>query len=417
MNSAQSTSRSIFLTFYLVILAACQPTPPTSIAQQNIQVTGITQNDILMGQIIQVKTFDRCNAAGAFSAEVKFSEGVSETTQRSLALTVGGSAEAQIPATAKVQLEAAVEERFSYTKQNNKTQEESVRIEVPAYTRQEYTIIWKERRSEGTIEYTIDGEQKIANYSYRVGLEFDSTIGRDIDCSLPTATPVPSETSVPSTVLITATPRTLALADGCVFSKTWKADTQAPSLANPVPIRSDGCYALDELGIFANAGTLHLFKNTGNNTAVSGISTPINSNSVIEFNIYVNSLSTKLDNVSEVIFAVTPADDRLTARSTARFKLHVEDPGDGRVVHFTMADAGENTGVNLGTQHYEYGHTYKISLLLSPTEMNVFIDGYRMIEGLDIPLGAKAFYIGYDLPVFAEMDVKISNITVDGLTK
>lgn len=417
MKATKSIPQNLFRIVLLVLLAACEPPPPTPIAQEIIQITQISSDNIVTGQIVQTKTFDRCNAAGDFAAEVKFGESSSETTQKALTLTVGTGAEADIPAVAKAKVEAAVEEHFSFASETVKSHEEGVKIEVPAHTRQEYTIVWKETRDEGTVEYTVNGDPKIANYSYRVGLEFETAIGRDIDWSLPTTTPMPTSTPESPTVLITATPQPKTLMESCIFSRTWKPDSQERALADAVSIGSDGCYAMDELGMFANAGTLHLSKETGNSTAAFGIYTPVNDNSVIEFNVHVNEMSMRFNNIAEITLAVTPANDRLTAKSTARFKLHLEEAGIGKIIHFMMADVGENAGVKLGTQHYEYGRTYNIRLLLSVNQMDVFINGYRINESLEIPTGSKTFYIGYTIPVYTKMDIELSNITVDGLPK
>jgi hypothetical protein len=421
MSTAALLPRSLILFLCLAILVACQPASPTPIAGADIQVVRITVNDPVTGQIIQVKTFDQCHANSAFNSEVKFTEGRSETTQKELTLSEGASADAEVPLIAKVKLEAAVEERFSAIKQTFQGHEESVTINVPPHTRQEYTITWKETRHEGTIEYTVNGVSQSANYSYRVGLEFVSASGMDVDCSAtatPTTLPTQTSTQVASAAATSAVLRTKTLAEDCIFSRTWKPDAPNTGVLSNISIATDGCTALDELGLFAEQGALHLTKETRNNTAAAGIYTPINSNAVIEFSLYINSMSMRFNNnIAEVTFAVTPANDRLAAKSTARFKLHLEDPGNGKVIHFMMADAGENDGVKLGNQHYEYGRTYNIRMLLSANQMDVFINGYRINEKLELPQGAKVFYIGYALPVYTEMDLRVSNLTVDGLAK
>jgi hypothetical protein len=370
----------------VVLLVACQPASPTAIDQDHIEVKSITSNDTLTGQIIQTKTFNRCNAAGAFAAEVKFGETSSETTQKELIFSVGAGAEADIPTGPKAKIEAALEQHFATIKQNMNSHEEKVIIEVPAHTRQEYTIIWRETRREGTVEYTVNSQLQKVNYSYRVGLEFVSAEGNDIECPLPTVTSFP--TNSPATTSPTEeapsppsnTPEPKTIADGCISSQTWTPDASDSS-------------------------------------ALSGIYTSIKSNSVIEFSIYVTSISMKFDNVAEVIFAVTPAGARLPARPTTRFKLHLEDAGTKEIIHYMMADSGEYDGVKLGTQHYEYGNTYDIRLELSGNEMIVFIDDYQMKEHLKLPTGAKVLYIGYSLPVHSQLNVNIGNIRVDGIAK
>jgi hypothetical protein len=173
------------------------------------------------------------------------------------------------------------------------------------------------------------------------------------------------------------------------------------------------------LGIFPDrSGVLRIVDEKKRDAVASGIYTPINSDSVIEFSVYVNSMYIANPNPAAFVsFAVAPANDPMTATNTARFKLQVEDKKDAPLVYFVLADAGENNGAKYQSQHYEYGNTYYIRLELTGSIMNIYINNVRINESLAIPSGAKVFYIGYSLPAFAGVDVQVTNIKVDGVLK
>jgi hypothetical protein len=81
---------------------------------------------------------------------------------------------------AKVQLEGSIQDRFASVNTTSKGYNEVLQIEIPAHTFLEYTIIWRESRQEGTIEYTENGEPKKVDYSYRIGLQLDSSSTKKI---------------------------------------------------------------------------------------------------------------------------------------------------------------------------------------------------------------------------------------------
>jgi hypothetical protein len=419
VNIVARSSRSIALALCLAILIACKPVDPTPIAQSKVEVNSITTDSTTTGQIIQTKTYDQCNANSAFNSQVTFGDNASESTQKELTLTEGGGAEASLPAVAKVKVEAAVQEQFSVIKAINNSHQESVTINVPAHTRQEYTIIWRETRHAGTIHYTVDGVPKFVNYSYRIGLEFVSASGRDIDCSVPTNTPFPTSTPAREVTPMATPVQARTIRDGCLSARTWTPLAADAGALDAVTLSADNCYSMDAFGVFVpRPGTLQLVRETRNSAMSFGMYTPINVNSTIEFNVYVDSMHiTDESSIAEVLFAVAPSSAPGASKGTARFKLHVEDNGSRPVVHFMLADAGENNGALLGYQHYEYERTYAIRLELSGTHMSVYINNYRLNESPEIPAGSKVLYIGYNLPVYSGLDMEISNLLVDGSPK
>ena len=210
-----------------------------------------------------------------------------------------------------------------------------------------------------------------------------------------------------------------SISDGCISSATWSVASTNDNALEEVSTSASGCYKAESLGIFAdNDGVLHLNMRERKDAISSGIYTPVNNNSVITFNVYVNSMYIIYPEVPVMInFAVAPADDIMTAKNTARFKLHVEDKANTPRVYFFMADVGEYNGIKVDTRHYEYGRTYTVRLELVGNIMRVFVNDIKMNEDLLIPTGQKAFYIGYNIPVIAGVDVEINNIMIDNISK
>lgn len=415
MNTGKNKIGKLPVFLFLVLIVGCTPATPAS--QTQVVVTKITESDLVEGQITQTKTFNQCDSANPIKLEIQFGDNVSETSQQELVLGGKITGGADIPTIAKLEIEGSLEQHFASSKSSGSNHQESVGIEIPAFTRQEYTIVWKETRREGTVEYTENGEAKATDFSYRIGLEFFASSVKDIDCSLPTETPLPV---VPTASPVSETPSTLsagALAEGCINPQFW---TPISNEAGAVSPTLNGCYSVENSGIFADPqGILHLYKRDQKSAEAAGIYADIPSNySIIEFNIYVNSIYIA-DALSPafVSFAVAPASDPMTAKSSARFRLFVEKPGNDPAVLFMMADVGENNGVKITTQHYEYSRTYRIRLELVGGLMRVYINDLKMDESLSIPDGAKVFYIGYTLPALAGMDVEVSNIRIDGVPK
>jgi hypothetical protein len=107
----------------------------------------------------------------------------------------------------------------------------------------------------------------------------------------------------------------------------------------------------------------------------------------------------------------------MNTTKTARFKLQVEDNHTKPFVYFMAADAGEFNGVKVKDRHYEYGHTYTNRIELTGNVMNTFINGIPLDEDLEIPVGPKVFYVGYNAPILAGVDGEIWDLTVDSMQK
>jgi hypothetical protein len=210
----------------------------------------------------------------------------------------------------------------------------------------------------------------------------------------------------------------LTLKDGCIFSKTWQAvSRETLGLTNNPDL--NGCLSLAVTGIAADSsGVLHLLQTAKKGPLAAGIYTPIQSTSVIEFNLHVKNFYTVYSGTpSAISFAVAPISDPLKSTESARFKLLVDAPARPSLIYFVLADLGETTGNRITSQHCEYKLTYPIRLELNGVEMNVYINGKKMSEQLTLPPGPKVFWIGYDLYSQASADIEVTDLRVDGIEK
>lgn len=191
-NLSAVLRQNIFIAFTLAIalaiLNAC--TPSTTVVEVtrstsdvvDLSVVNIAEIQTVTSQISQVKTFDQCASASPLKARIQFSSSNSQSSQRELVLTAGAGGQLGLTPAIAAQIEAAIEQHFISSGLSSGGHQEEVEIEVPARSRQEYSIIWQESRREGTVDYIENGETKTVSYSYRIGLELNSSTVRDLLC-------------------------------------------------------------------------------------------------------------------------------------------------------------------------------------------------------------------------------------------
>jgi hypothetical protein len=397
----------------LIIISACSPSGATPEEQGDVAVTEITDAEIV-DEIVQTRLYNQCDSPNPLKVRMQFSESISEAKQSELTLAGKVGGEVNISPVVKAQLEASVQQKFAsiYTAENG--YQLTFDFEVPAQTHQEFTLIWRETRREGAINYQENGEEKSADFSYRVGLDFVASNTNDVGClEMPTASAISSPTPIPD-------PNNAAksLVEGCISTAVWGVYSSDPGALSNIFSSGDGCYDLSALGIFPDQeGVLRMYDRGQKTHLTHGIYTPVNNDSVIEFKVYVESMYLVYpDFPTYVSFAVAPADDPITARSSARFRLWV-DSIKNPVVLFRLANVGDSSGYRLPGQRYIFGQTYAVRLELTGNILRVIINDDDTKEALKIPTESKVFYIGYHLPIAAGVDVSIMDVKVDGVLK
>lgn len=252
----------IALAYLSITLVACSQKEPEPISQatpipEGVEVVSIDEGQVVTSEISQQKKFNQCESASSFKAEIRFSQSSEQESQNDLIFKGNVGGEIGLSEIAKVQLGSAIEKRLTNINTSGQAHDESVVIEVPAYTKQEYTIIWQEIRRDGKVEYIEGGETHIASYSYRVGVEFSSSTVIDLECSgketprITTPTPMPTYTPYP----------------------TYTHSAQTEPTTPPLPTATDGPVATPQMndlavGQYYSQGSISLalseveFKNT-----------------------------------------------------------------------------------------------------------------------------------------------------------
>jgi hypothetical protein len=195
----------------LLLTTRCGPQPEpmsqSTPVPSGVEVVNILEKDTVTNEITQHKIFNQCDSASPFKAQIQFSQANSQKGEQELVLGAGIGGEVGVSEIAEVTIEGKLEQHFRESAIKQRGHEESVAIEVPPRTQQEYTIVWRESRREGTVQYIENGESETINYSYRIGLELTSATGRDLPCpgqepnkmgAMPTYTPYPTHTPYPT---------------------------------------------------------------------------------------------------------------------------------------------------------------------------------------------------------------------------
>jgi hypothetical protein len=251
-------------------ITGCGPStgaPSATSKPSEIEIIKITENSSPTSEITQNKIFDQCNSGSSFKSNIQFDNSSSQTSSQDLVLKGGVGGELNISAIAKVTLEGAVEQHFGSSSTNSQGHNESVSIEVPAHTKQQYTIVWRETKREGNIQYKENGQDKTANFSYRIGIEVASSSGQDLICSTNPSDSVPTS-KAPANQFPTPT---LAIRTVQVPTVTNIPDT-SPNMVlavgdewnqNGLGLRLMSTYLWPESG-YRNIGLLFEFSNNTN---------------------------------------------------------------------------------------------------------------------------------------------------------
>lgn len=176
-----------------------------------VVVTGATVQDTVTEEVVQPVAFDQCQSGSPFKANIKFSQSSGQEQQDKVVVTLGAGAEVGLSEVAKAKVQGTLERHLVSIESTSAGREESVEIEVPAHTRQQYTITWRVTKRTGQMKYTTGGTAGVADYSYRFGVQLVSAAGQDLPCpgqkatepatsNTPADTPTPTDTPAMSTV-------------------------------------------------------------------------------------------------------------------------------------------------------------------------------------------------------------------------
>jgi len=166
-----------------VFLSACGQNPSSPVSDNNaIQVNSVNAGNITTNQITQTKVFDQCQSSSPLNAQIAFNEIASTETGQQLVLGGSLGGEVGLSAAAKLTVQGSIQQYYSNKQGQSSGHQESISIEIPPKTKQQYNIIWTEYRQQGSVDYSENGQNKSVGYDFRQGVELASSSVTNLDC-------------------------------------------------------------------------------------------------------------------------------------------------------------------------------------------------------------------------------------------
>jgi hypothetical protein len=381
--NAKFNQFAVLLIVLALALSACEPISSETPTAGQVQVKAINEGAISQNQITQVKIFDQCQSASPLTAEISFNETQSSERGEELILGMTTGGKVKLSEFAEAAIEANIQKHFSEKIGQSVGHSESIQIQAPPFTKQEYTIIWTEFRQEGTVDYEENGENLSVEFSYRVGVEFTSSSVVDLTC--PDVTPAIG-------------PVDILPGDGwtpnCISASVW-----SPSLSGESFSQSSDCYQLIQWGFAPIDGKLNMATQRQVFTAKDyGLFTPWR-NQWTEVNLSIHAKRLKNSEIWVGLFA-----DKAMSANGLVFVVQENDNFDVRI-HPSEVEVISN--VHLGS---EDGNYERISLNTSGGKLRSTVDGQVVISDYPINFEIRYFYIGYRALPSMDLDAQISNL-------
>jgi hypothetical protein len=384
-----------------MLLSSCGAQSPLSATPKiDVSITNTEKSTVMVETIPQ----NNCNGNSEVENQVQRTRTVQHVVETQSQFSVNENGQIGFGGT-DIELGTTVAAELGYTYGSEDAVTRSITVKAKPGTNMQHAVKQVEVWKTGEAQVTVGNQSVSVPFRFLQDFSVELEESKDMKCdgSTPTVSNYPPQ----------------SISGGCISSETWTLASTDTDTLSGISVDANGCYQTDVLGVFPdNSGTLHVNLRNQKKDIVTGIYTPVDNNSVVEFKVYVNSMYIVYAEKPVVInFAIAPVGDVMTAKNTARFKLQVEGKKEKPRVYYYMADVNEYNGVKLDTQHYEYGDVSTIRFELVGNTMKVFVNDIKMDEELLIPTAQKVFYLGYNIPTLAGADVEISGITIDGVAK
>ena len=191
------------------------------------------------------------------------------------------------------------------------------------------------------------------------------------------------------------------------FFQCIAADVWFPYPASLNPEISNGCWNLAEWGFSTDQGRLLLVHNPGQNQE-RGIYTPISGDVDIRFSLQLDEFRTRLNKGGFLNFGIVQ-NDPFSIYKGGYLSYQQPTPGPASPVHVLVS------GSNQATQKIsvlEAGFQHEVLLSIKDDLMTVYLNGEQTGDPVSLPHTDRAFWIGYVLPSKSELEVMITNFTI-----
>ena len=173
------------------------------------------------------------------------------------------------------------------------------------------------------------------------------------------------------------------------------------------PEISNGCLDLAEWGFSTDQGRLLLAPNPVQDQQ-RGIYTPISGDVDIRFSLQLNEFRTHLNKVGFLHFGIVQNDP--FSIYTGGF-LSYQQPTPGAASPIRVLISGSNQATQK-ISVLEVGFQHDVLLSIKDDLMMVYLNGKQTGDPVSLPPAHRAFWIGYVLPSKSELDVMITNFTI-----
>jgi hypothetical protein len=215
-----------------------------------------------------------------------------------------------------------------------------------------------------------------------------------LESSFTSTTPPPKTPSPP----IPAAPSIFQ----CIAADLW---FPYPSTLNPET--SNGCWNLAEWGFSTDQGRLLLAPKPVQDQQ-RGIYTPISGDVDIGFSIQLNEFRTRFNKVGFLNFGIVQ-NDPFSIYKGGYLSYQQPTPGTDSPIRVLIS------GSNQATQKIsvlDAGFQHDVLLSIKGNLMTVYLNGKQTGDPVSLPRTHRAFWMGYVLPSKSELDVMITNFTI-----
>jgi hypothetical protein len=222
----------------------------------------------------------------------------------------------------------------------------------------------------------------------------------------PTSAPPLLESTFTSTPLPPKKPNPPTPAAPSIF-QCIAADLWFPYPTTLNPEISNGCWNLTEWGFSTDQGRLLLVHNPVQDQQ-RGIYTPISRDVDIRFSVQLNEFRTRVNKVGFLNFGIVQ-NDPFSIYTGGYLSYQQAAPGPASPIRVLIS------GSNQATQKIsvlEVGFQHDVLLSIKDDLMMVYLNGKQTGDPVSLPHTDRAFWIGYVLPSKSELDVMITNFTI-----
>ncbi|GAB4580612.1 MAG: hypothetical protein Fur0022_33540 [Anaerolineales bacterium] len=214
--------------------------------------------------------------------------------------------------------------------------------------------------------------------------------------------PAPENTTAPTQGAVSTQPTASS------WLSCFTVDVWFPFPANLNPGVTDGCWNLADWGFSTEQGHLLLVHNPEVDQQ-RGVYLPISGDVKIQFSILMNEFRSRSNKGGFLHFGIVQ-DDPFSNYNGGYLSYQQPSPGAASPVRVLVGGTNQATKTLL---ILEKGFQQQILLSVQGDVLTVFLDGAPLGDPVNLPLTKRAFWIGYVLPANAELDVYLTNFTLE----